>query len=72
MNFKNPSFLLVLFITFIIAAYVELTFGGFGSSGYLAFVFFGIALVLLSRLKGTGETKLKASKSSFCWEAPLL
>ncbi|KCZ72454.1 archaeosortase C, PEF-CTERM variant [Candidatus Methanoperedens nitroreducens] len=62
MNLKNPSFLLVLFITFLIASYVELTFGGFGSSGYLALVFFIIALIILAKLKGTGETRLKPSK----------
>lgn len=61
MNFKSTSFLLVLFVTFIIAAYVELNFGGYGSSGYLALVFFLGALVMLAKLKGTEQTKLKSS-----------
>lgn len=61
MNFKNPQFILVLFITFIIASYVELTFG-FGGSGYLALIFFIIALILLSKLKGAEQTRLKAQK----------
>ncbi len=51
-----------MFVTLIIAAYVELNFGGFGSSGYLALVFFILALFLLAKLKGTEHTKLKASK----------
>ncbi len=62
MDFKKPEFILVLFITLIIASYVELTFGGLGSSGYLALVFFIIALYLLTKLKKTGETNLKTSK----------
>ncbi|NJD77917.1 MAG: archaeosortase C [Candidatus Methanoperedens sp.] len=62
MDFKKPEFILVLFIIFIIASYVELTFGGFGGSGYLALIFFIISIFLLSKLKGTGQTRLKASK----------
>ncbi len=62
MDFRKSEFILVLFITFIIAAYVELNFGGFGSSRYLALIFFIIALILLAKIKGTEQTKLKASK----------
>ena len=62
MDFKKPEFILVLFITLIIASYVELTFGGFGSSGYIALIFFIIALYLLTKLKKPEETKLTASK----------
>ena len=66
MDFRKPELILVLFVTFIIASYVELTFGGFGSSGYLALVFFIISLFLLSRLlsgiKGERQIRLKASK----------
>lgn len=61
MNFKSTPFLLVLFVTLIIAAYVELNFGGYGSSGYLALIFFVAALAMLAKLKGTEQTKLKAS-----------
>ncbi|MCX9012698.1 MAG: archaeosortase C [Candidatus Methanoperedens sp.] len=61
MNFKSTPFLLVLFVTLIIAAYVELNFGGYGSSGFLALVFFLAALVMLAKLKGTEQTRLKAS-----------
>ncbi len=68
MDFKKPEFVLVLFVTFIIASYVELTFGGFGSSGYLALIFFIISLILLARLlnlKGDRpQIRLKASKKS--------
>ncbi len=62
MNLKKPEFILVLFITFIIAAYVEVTYGGIGASVYVALVFFIIALFLLSKLKVGEQTKLKASK----------
>ncbi len=62
MDFKKPELILVLFITFIIAAYVELNFGGYGSSGYLAFIFFIISLILLAKLKGAEQTRLKSSK----------
>ena len=68
MDFKKPELILVLFVTFIVASYVELSFGGFGSSGYLALVFFIISLILLSRLlsglKGDKQTRFKASKIS--------
>lgn len=62
MDFKKPEFILVLFITFIIASYVELTFGGYGSSGYIALLFFIIALYLLTKLKKPEETKLGGSR----------
>ncbi len=68
MDLKKPELILVLFVTFIVASYVELSFGGFGSSGYLALVFFIISLILLSRLlsglKGDKQTRFKASKIS--------
>lgn len=62
MDSKKPEFILVLFITFIIASYVELTFGGFGGSGYIALIFFIIALILLAKLKVAEQTRIKASK----------
>ncbi|MCX9012565.1 MAG: archaeosortase C [Candidatus Methanoperedens sp.] len=68
MDFRKPELILVLFVTFIVASYVELNFGGFGSSGYLALIFFIISLILLSRLlaglRGDRQTRLKASKKS--------
>lgn len=62
MDFKKPEFVLVLFITFIMASYVELTFGGYGSSGFIALIFFIIALYLLTKLKKPEETKLSSSR----------
>ncbi len=59
MDIRKPEFTLALFITLIIASFIELTFGG---SGYLAFIFFIVSLILLARLKGAEKTKLKASK----------
>lgn len=64
MNLKNPLLILVIFITVLIAAYVELNFGGYGSSGYIALIFFIISLILLSKLvrPKMARTRLKASK----------
>ncbi|HEY9246629.1 MAG TPA: archaeosortase C, partial [Candidatus Methanoperedens sp.] len=53
---------LVLFVIFIIASFVELTFGGFGGSVYLAIIFFVISLFLLAKIKGSEQTRLKPSK----------
>lgn len=62
MDYKKPEFILVLFITFIMASYVELTFGGIGSSGYIALIFFIIALYFLTKLKKPEETKVTSSR----------
>jgi archaeosortase C (PEF-CTERM variant) len=62
MDFKKPEFILVLFVTFIVAAYVEVAYGGFGGSAYLALVFFIIALILLAKLKVAEQARLKASR----------
>ncbi len=60
MNIRDPRFIIVLFITLIIASYVELTFGG---SGYLAIIFFICSLFLLAKLKGDEKAAgLKGSK----------
>lgn len=59
MDFKKPEFTLTLFITFIIASYVELNFKG---SSYLAVIFFVISLFLLAKLKEKGHKNLKPSK----------
>jgi len=61
MSFKKPEFILAIFITLIIASYVELTFGG---SGFLSLVFFFIAMILLIaliKMKSGRETKIQPS-----------
>lgn len=60
MKFKNSIFGLIIFISLIIASYVELTFGG---SGYLAVIFFTGSLYILSKFTLAGQNnKIPSSK----------